>query len=246
MEYTLPIILLHYSVGQGGIAPPDQIENHGQCLSGIQIVIESVFKRGSRLGVELRVTAQSKPGGTQAEQKLLDALQTALRRYQPVPGEVQLLAIGHGHKEVANRNRIVFAFDEIAEGKEVSFRFRHLLALHQQMLAVYPEADEWFPRDGLALSNFVFVMGKNVVHAAAMDVERFTKLLHRHRGAFNVPPRPAGTEWRLPVWFLLVLRRFPQNKVARLFLLVFVGIDSGADFQFSSIQAGQPAVIGKS
>src|SRR5216117_1883111 len=111
------------------------------------------------------------------------------------------------------------------------------------MLAMHPESDEGLSRDRLALGDFIFVVRENVVDGAAMNVERFAKLLHRHRRTLDVPARAARAEWRLPVRLVFVFWRFPQDKVAGLFLLVFVGVDSRADFQFAFVQPRQPSVV---
>src|SRR5213593_2636033 len=93
------------------------------------------------------------------------------------------------------------------------------------MLAMHPELDEGLSRDRLALGDFIFVVRENVVDGAAMNVERFAKLLHRHRRTLDVPARASQAEWRLAV------------------RLVFVGVDSRADFQFAFVQPRQPSVV---
>ena len=42
-----------------------------------------------------------------------------------------------------------------------------------------------------ALREFVLVVRKHQVDAAAMDVELLAEMLPRHRGAFDVPARPS-------------------------------------------------------
>ena len=52
-------------------------------------------------------------------------------------------------------------------------------------------------------------------------------------------PADAGIPRRLPG-----LRRFPQHEVARVFLVVLVGIDPRAALDAAVIEAGQLAVVG--
>ena len=89
---------------------------------------------------------------------------------------------------------------------------------------------------GLALGNFVFVVREYVIDAAAMDIERVAEILHRHGRTFQMPAGTADTERRVPSRFLVVLWSLPQDEIVRLFLLVFIRIDSRADLQFTLIE----------
>ena len=40
---------------------------------------------------------------------------------------------------------------------------------------------------GFALGNLVFMVGKDIVHTAGVDVELLTQILFCHRGTFDVP-----------------------------------------------------------
>ena len=80
-------------------------------------------------------------------------------------------------------------------------------------------------------------MRENVVDCAAMNVERLAEMFHRHCRTLQVPAGTAGAERRIPSRFPIVLRRFPQHEVARLFFLVLIGIDPSSDFQFPFVEA---------
>src|SRR6185295_7841777 len=134
----------------------------------------------------------------QMEYKILDSIERRLRVFESFERKIQLFAIPHGYQQIANRERLESFLDEISKREEIALRLRHLLALDEQMFSVDPKANKRTARYGLALGDFVFVMRKNVVHTAAMDVERFAQVLHRHRGTLEVPPGPAFAKRRLP------------------------------------------------
>ena len=63
------------------------------------------------------------------------------------------------------------------------------------MLGVHPIAHEGLSRRPFALSNFIFVVRKRQIDAAGVNIQRLAKILHGHRGAFNVPTRAALADW---------------------------------------------------
>src|SRR5438093_1170417 len=101
---------------------------------------------------------------------------------------------------------------------------------------MHPKTDKGLACDGLALSDFVLVVRENVVDPATVYIQYGTEVFHRHSGAFQMPTRAAGAKWRIPARFLVVFRDFPEDKVPRLFLFIFIGIDAGADLQFAFIE----------
>ena len=124
--------------------------------------------------------------------------------------------------------------DQIPQRVKVPLGLRHLLVIHEKMLAVNPESRKRLAGDSFTLSNLVLVMGENIVDAAAMNIERVAEILHRHCGAFQMPAWTADAERRSPSRLLLVFRGFPQHEIVGLLLLVFIRIDSCADFQFAA------------
>src|SRR2546421_12568685 len=103
------------------------------------------------------------------------------------------------HQGVSNRSWMVTLLDHITQRRKVLQAFRHLLADSVlQMLRVQPIADERLVGGGLALRDLVFVVRKDVVHAAGMDVEALAQVLHAHRRALDVPAGPARAKWSLP------------------------------------------------
>ena len=77
------------------------------------------------------------------------------------------------------------------------------------MLSVDPEPDERVSRDGLALRNFIFVMGKHEIHGPAVQVERLSEIAHCHCRTLQVPARPAFAERRPPSRLPRIFGRFP-------------------------------------
>ena len=106
----------------------------------------------------------------------------------------------------------------------------------------------------LALGNLVFVMRKNEIDAAAMDVDgRLSQQAQRHRRAFEVPPGTTAAESKIPARLLNFsrgslptgLRRLPQHEIARVVFVVVVRIDAGACLQAVVIEPRKPAVLRK-
>ena len=68
-------------------------------------------------------------------------------------------------------------------------------------------------RKSLTLGNFTFVMGKDIVHPAGMNIEMFTKILNRHCRAFDVPARKTLSPRAGPFYYPALFGFFPQGKV---------------------------------
>src|SRR5271157_887604 len=107
------------------------------------------------------------------------------------------------------------------------------------MLVMQPAANKLFAGRSLALSNFVLMMRKNIVHPATVNIEGFAKILHAHSGAFNVPTRPALTQFSFPK-NVAIFRypSLPQSEVLRLFFGVFVLAHSCSHFELCSFDFG--------
>ena len=71
-----------------------------------------------------------------------------------------------------------------------------------------PEANKLLSGLRLRLRNFIFMVRKNQVFAASVQVEAFAELLHGHDRALNVPARAAGADAALPKC-LVGFGRFP-------------------------------------
>src|ERR1043166_4784128 len=114
------------------------------------------------------------------------------------------------------------------------------------MRAVQPIAHELFPGHAFALRDLRFVVRKNVVHAAAMNVDLIAEQRGRHRAALDVPARPARAPWTFPANFaVLFIPRFPEREIADVLLVVLIVPDASGWLQLSEIEMGELAVIGK-
>src|SRR5580658_10099130 len=93
-----------------------------------------------------------------------------------------------------------------------------------------PISDERLAGEGLGLRDLIFVMRKDEIDSAGVNVERLAQILHGHHGTLDVPARAAHAEAFVPAR-LAILLSFPQNEVASVGLIVFVDIDAraGAD-----------------
>src|SRR2546421_9254248 len=128
------------------------------------------------------------------------------------------------HQGVSNRSWMVTVLDHITQRRKVLQAFRHLLADSVlQMLRVQPIADERLVGGGLALRDLVFVVRKDVVDTAGVDVETFAQVLHANRRALDVPARPARAERSLPR-LLFRLTRLPEDEVTWIVLAVVIDI----------------------
>src|SRR5579872_530025 len=107
-----------------------------------------------------------------------------------------------------------------------------------------PIAHKGLSRGGFRLRDLIFVMGESEVHAAGMNVDGFSQILHSHGRALNVPARAAGTDARFPeklAWF----GRFPQSEIARIGLVVAIHIHPRPGHNTCRIHMAELSVIGK-
>ena len=79
---------------------------------------------------------------------------------------------------------------------------------------------------GLALGDFIFMVGKNQVLAAAVDVQGVVQVAQGHGGALDMPAGAARPPGAIPGGFA-GLGALPENEVHGVFL-VLVHLDPGA------------------
>mmetsp|Transcript_16336 Transcript_16336/g.41193 ORF Transcript_16336/g.41193 Transcript_16336/m.41193 type:complete len:299 (-) Transcript_16336:40-936(-) len=108
------------------------------------------------------------------------------------------------------------ALERLADGDEVLEALAHLEPLDLEVARVQKVVD---PRAAvevrLRLRELVLVVRELEVGAARVEVDGVAEQVGRHRGALDVPPRPAGAPRRGPRG-LAALRRLPQHEVGRL------------------------------
>ena len=65
--------------------------------------------------------------------------------------------------------------EQIAQGVKVAERLGHLASVDHEVGAVHPEVDEFLAGAAFGLGDLGFVVGEDVVDAAAMDIEAVTE-----------------------------------------------------------------------
>src|SRR5207244_3621092 len=86
------------------------------------------------------------------------------------PGEIKWHAVMHTQQRVTELAPGVTFRQNIWHRVKITQRFGHLLSVDQQMRTMQPIADEFFSGHAFALCNLSFVVRKNVIDAAAMDI----------------------------------------------------------------------------
>ena len=134
---------------------------------------------------------------------------------------IQRTAVVGTHDEKTHRFGVVL-LEHIADSEEVAKRLAHLLVIHTHKTVMHPKMSEWLARGAFALGNFVFVVGKLEVGAAAVDVKSLAQSGAAHGRALDVPARSASAKFTRPfgVSRLFGLGGFPQHKVQRVFLAI--------------------------
>ena len=163
--------------------------------------------------------------------ELREGILAGLERF---PGEVLLLPVVRSKKEVSKTQRIESAVLEVVQGEDVSQGFRHLLPVDHEEFRMEPEIRESGAVCSFALRDFVFMMDRDVVHAAAVDIERLPEPLSRHGGAFYVPAWEPDAPLGFPIpsaasdpWAKISTARSPSGAS-------FPDLPDAGTFSFSS------------
>src|SRR5262249_27645462 len=119
-------------------------------------------------------------------------------------------------QEIADLLRRVVLEDR-GEGGEVLGRVRHLVtaAKHDQAGMRPVPGERHLARERLTLRDLVFVVGKDQVGPATMDVELLAQRFADHSRALDVPAGAAATPGARPrrlAW----LGRLPQREITRI------------------------------
>jgi hypothetical protein len=169
----------------------------------------------------------------------LQAPQARRRAGERLFGEIHRLSVPGLEEKPPDRLRIV-PVENLVERLEVAERFRHLLSIELQQAAVHPDVRHRRRDERLGLCDLVLVVGEDQVVPAAVNVKRFAEQCVAHRGALDVPTRPAFAPRRRPRGFA-GLGEFPHREVQRIALLL-AGRDPRADQQLARVSAGKRAV----
>ena len=128
-------------------------------------------------------------------------------------------------------------------GEKVAQGFGHLLLVHPHKAVVDPIVGERLSRDGLRLGHLVFVVGKDEVLSAAVNVEGFAQVFLAHDRAFDMPARAAFSPGARPGGFPR-LGGLPEREVHGVFLAL-VHRHPGAGLHVLQVSARELAVFRK-
>ena len=101
------------------------------------------------------------------------------------------------------------------QGQESPGRLRHLAFVENQKGAVHPGIDPAMTETRLGLGDLVGVMDRDMVDAAAMDVDARPQIAGRHRRAFDMPARETAAPGTVPTHDLTRKLGFgePQDEI---------------------------------
>ncbi|OPZ69709.1 MAG: hypothetical protein BWY83_01890 [bacterium ADurb.Bin478] len=100
-------------------------------------------------------------------------------------------------------------FQRFRDGGKIAQRFAHLDAVHQHHVVVHPITDKRLAAGRFALRDFAFVMGKLILHAAAVNVKGFAQVFGRHGRALDVPAGKTAAPGAVPLHQVVFRRLFP-------------------------------------
>ena len=133
---------------------------------------------------------------------------------------------------------------DVLDQKEIAQRFAHFLRIHGNKTIMHPVAHEWRAAGKrFRLGHFVFVMRKNQIAAAAMEIKPATQIFMGHGAALDVPARPAGAPRAVPERFA-GFGALPEGEIHGMTLAV-IDFDARAGFHVIQTAAAQMAVCCK-
>ena len=139
---------------------------------------------------------------------------------------IQRATVVGAHDEKTQLLRLVF-LQHIAHGEEIAQRLRHLFVVNIDKPVVHPDLRQRFAIRAFALRNFIFVVRKLQISAAAMDVKRFAQQRASHGRAFDVPAgapfaeaKPQSVAVPFDIFRFTFLGRLPQHKIQRIVFAV--------------------------
>ena len=214
---------------------------------GLKIVVGQVSNLPFGLTRKLETCATvARADFAQPLQPFVNAGQRLPRFFHSVESKIQLHAIVDTHQGVTHFAPAVSFGNDVTQGVKIAERFRHFLIVDQQVCAMHPVAHKFFPGHAFALRNLCFMMRKNVIDAAAVNVELIAEQCRGHGATFDMPPRPSPPPGRIPANIaVLFIPRFPKREVADVFFLVLVAPDTSRRPQLFQIQMRQLSVFGK-
>ena len=131
---------------------------------------------------------------------------------------------------------------QVADGDEVAERLRHLGVFELHEFIVQPVIRHRArAMHATRLREFVLVVRKDQVDAAAVNVEDIAEIGGAHRRALDVPARASPAPWAFPAR-LIAGRLLPQHEIERA-LLVGIDGDARAGTLLVELAARQRAIV---
>src|SRR4029453_14549451 len=220
---------------------PAEVEENAQRLRRVEVVVHRPLEarpelgEGRRQGSRRAAVAHRGRVVNQARQ----ALERSLALLHALLGPLDHVPVVSPEHPEPERVGAV-ALDDSVDVQRVAERLRHLLLAHVDHAVVHPVARKRLARAGFGLGDLALVVGKDEIFAAAVNVERRAEVFHRHRGALDVPARPAGPPRALPRG-LPGLGGLPEREVAGI-ALALVHLDAGPREQIVEVLAREPSV----
>ena len=151
-------------------------------------------------------------------------------------------------QDVADFHRCETLGLQIGEGIHIAERLGHFPAIHQQVCDVEPMRREAPAARALALRDLVFVVGKNEIHPAGVQVKGIAEVFADHRRALEVPAGAALPPRGFPeVLAILIAARLPEDEVGNTIFLVLIRIGAGvlcfSEIELAFIEPGEAAVV---
>ncbi len=144
--------------------------------------------------------------------------------------------------EQPERFRMVLP-DYLPDRENVAQGLGHFFLVNFYKTIVNPIVCRNLASSRLGLGNFVFMMGKNQVLTASMNIKRLPQIAPAHGGAFDVPARSSLSPWTFPERFAF-LALFPKDKIQRISFLV-VDVHARTGHHLVQTSPGQSSVIRK-
>ena len=122
----------------------------------------------------------------------------------------------NGQEEIAERiSRI--RLQHILSEEEIIQRLTHFFGIDSNKSVVQPVIDKLAIRAALGLGNFILMMRKDKITAAAMEIKSLSQIMDRHGRTFNMPAGTSFSPRAFPERFTR-LCRLPKSEISGIFL----------------------------
>src|SRR5699024_1442356 len=233
-----------------GVDLLDQVEEGGQGVGGVQVVVHGGAEFGpGGGGLLFQLPAGAKAALPQDKVQVFPAgvqpLEAVLAALDQLDGVVQGHPVAGRQHEIAD-GLVAVGLGHVPHGEEVVQALGHLLVVHVDKAVVHPVAGKGAAVGALALGDLVFVVGEDQVLPAAVQVDGLAQVGAAHGAALDVPAGTAGAVGAVPGG-LAGLGGLPDGKVGGVLLQVVVHLAAQgavAALQVVQVQVAQLAVLG--